>query len=217
MGAATGQDATFWSSALGTAAGGMVAVWAAFFFWANDTFESRKIRKEDEGNARTQRVSDEKAARSQRLNDRSKEVALQILDRALTVRALARELGNSKEDDGRIANQSDWMKAHAAVLTDAELRQDLEDAAEMLDPSSGLKRYMEESYTERVWPVVTWINELVKNYVGEGHKRVERPEKYDAWKVAVADYREEQEELAALHEVHLQHEIRKAQEAQGIL
>lgn len=215
--ALTGQAATFWSSALGTAAGGMVAVWAAFYFWARDEQRARTQRMEDESAARNQRIQDERDRRQRAINDRSKEVALQILDRAVAVRAQARRIGNTYRDDGQIADNCEWMKAHAALLTDAALRQDLEDAVDMLNPSAGFAQFTNEPYTQRVWPVVNWINELVRNYVRESEKQVERPEIYASLKDAIAQYEEDQEHLERQYQEDVERQIQEARAAQEAL
>jgi hypothetical protein len=221
----TNQEATFWSSAWGTAAGGMVAVWAAFFFWARDTFENRILRIADENQTRIQRNDDESAARDQRIrdenerrqraiDDRSKEVALRILDRAVRVKPLARNMRNSQQDDGQIGDHCDWMKAHTALISNPALRQDLEDAIDMLDPTQEMERYTSLPYTERVYPVVTWIRDLVQNYASESSKEVERPQHYSAMKDAYEQYAKNQEELYALYIADKERQIRESQEQQ---
>lgn len=195
----------------------MVAVWAAFYFWARDEQRARTQRIADESAARNRRITDEKDRRQRAIDDRSKEVALQILDKALAVRALARRIGNTYRDDGQIADNCDWMKAHAGLLTDASLRQDLEEAAEMLNPSASFAQFTSEPYTQRVWPVVNWVNELVRTYVRDGKKQVERPEIYASLKDAIALYEENNEFLERMYQEDVERQIQEARAAQEAL
>lgn len=213
-GAVTGQAATFWSSAVGTAAGGMVAVWAAFVFWARDEQRARTQRQDDEASARDLRIQDERDRRQRAIDDRSKEVALQILDKAVAVRALARRAGNTRQDDLRIIDDCDWMKAHAALITDVALRKDLEDAVDMLNPSDGFAQFTSQPYTQRVWPVVGWIVDMVRNYVRDTGKPVERPAIHQSLMEALAEYDENQKDLQRLHDEEVERQIQQALEQQ---
>lgn len=218
--AATEQIPNFLSSAIGTAAGGMVAVWAAFLFWAQDTWDDRERRRVDEINLRNQRLSDEQVARQARKDDfreqqrrameeRSRETALQILDRALAVRAIARKLGRSQCDD-EIAASCDWIRAHSALICDEDMRRDLEEAIDMLNPSPSMEKFTDIPYTQRVWPVVTWISATVKRHVQQEEKPVDRPECYAELKTAIEDYREDEIHFDSLYQQQLMDQLEKS-------
>lgn len=197
IGASTNQLSAFGSSAIGTAAGGMLAVWAAFFFWVYDHKATRVQKQIDEQAARDQRLADDTTARNRARSDVSRDASIRILSRAVTVHDFARQM---RTDRDRASLDYELMKADLLLVNDASVRSQLDEAIEFFDPNDALDKYMSISFSTRTWQGQNWIKGIVTSYVtGDPHASVRRPADYVQVMDGVRQLREWYEESYAFH------------------
>lgn len=185
----TDSAPTYWSSALGTAAGGMVAVLAAFFFWKADRYYAAKRQETERSHQASREIH--------RLN--------RLIRLAPRNGIYDKELGFPHIDDkfrNTVDGLVDQIDAQAVWVSDRALADQIKLARKLLTTDHRLEALVPDELhlSKRTFRATRWLDQCLEKHV-KGSSAVITPlANIDEFNVVYRSYEAERQEFEAAYD-----------------